>query len=49
MTSPQINHTETVTAGVKWELDYTVFGLFVDIHYESDLYGTKNRAPNYYT
>jgi hypothetical protein len=26
-----------------------VFGLFVDIHYEAQQYGTPNRAPNFYT
>lgn len=26
----------------------TVYGLFVDIHYECELYGTKNRAPDFY-
>ena len=27
----------------------TVFGLFVDLHYETQMYATKNRAPDFYT
>lgn len=31
------------------ECSDTVFGLFVDFHYEAQQYGSKNRSPNFYT
>lgn len=43
-----IMELERITNGATENTD-TVFGLFVDIHYQTDHYATKNRSPNFYT
>jgi len=52
-TAPEVDslilmHVKRITNGGSENGD-NVFGLFVDLHYEAQQYGTLNRAPDFYT